>query len=290
MSTVLQHALSSPQLYFSDIQNFRQQFMLGSQHYSTAFNAVYLGAQAATPGMAFLAGYQNAIRCLDVNCPSDQLAAFCVSEKGVKKPWDMATQLSSQGEHKVLNGQKGYVMLMPNELDRLYVVAKNEEGQLCCVYLPSNSLGVSATEPLKAPFVKDIPHSGVSFDQVKISPQQLLDIDGHQPANNPGRYWEDVHVALAMLGWVLREQIESGKSVQELRGEIQLIEQLNASFETSPDYYTLDSIALLDQCHEMMDVGTKNVPENAQKLWMKDRLLLQMGQKIRHLVRAKLTR
>ena len=290
MSTVLQHALSSPQLYFSDIQNFRQQFMLGSQHYSTAFNAVYLGAQAATPGMAFLAGYQNAIRCLDVNCPSDQLAAFCVSEKGVKKPWDMATQLSSQGEHKVLNGQKGYVMLMPNELDRLYVVAKNEEGQLCCVYLPSNSLGVSATEPLKAPFVKDIPHSGVSFDQVKISPQQLLDIDGHQPANNPGRYWADGHVDLAMLGWVLREQIESGKSVQELRGEIQLIEQLNASFETSPDYYTLDSIALLDQCHEMMDVGTKNVPENAQKLWMKDRLLLQMGQKIRHLVRAKLTR
>lgn len=290
MSAVLQHALSSPQLYFSDIQIFRQQFMLGSQHYSTAFNAVYLGAQAATPGMAFVAGYQNAIRCLDKNCPSNQLAAFCVSEKGVKKPWDMATQLSSQGEHKVLNGQKGYVMLMPNELDRLYVVAKNEESQLCCVYLPSNCLGVSATEPLKVPFVEDIPHSGVSFDQVKISSEQLLDIDGHQQANKPFRYWEDVHVALAMLGWVLREQIESGKSVQELRGEIQLIEQLNASFETSPDYYTLDSIALLDQCHEMMDAGTKNVPESAQKLWMKDRLLLQMGQKIRHLVRAKLTR
>lgn len=290
MSAVLQHALSSPQLYFSDIQIFRQQFMLGSQHYSTAFNAVYLGAQAATPGMAFVAGYQNAIRCLDKNCPSNQLAAFCVSEKGVKKPWDMATQLSSQGEHKVLNGQKGYVMLMPNELDRLYVVAKNEESQLCCVYLPSNCLGVSATEPLKAPFVEDIPHSGVSFDQVKISSEQLLDIDGHQQANKPFRYWEDVHVALAMLGWVLREQIESGKSVQELRGEIQLIEQLNASFETAPDYYTLDSIALLDQCHEMMDTGTKNVPESAQKLWMKDRLLLQMGQKIRHLVRAKLTR
>ena len=290
MSAVLQHALSSPQLYFSDIQIFRQQFMLGSQHYSTAFNAVYLGAQAATPGMAFVAGYQNAIRCLDKNCPSNQLAAFCVSEKGVKKPWDMATQLSSQGEHKVLNGQKGYVMLMPNELDRLYVVAKNEESQLCCVYLPSNCLGVSATEPLKAPFVEDIPHSGVSFDQVKISSEQLLDIDGHQQANKPFRYWEDVHVALAMLGWVLREQIESGKSVQELRGEIQLIEQLNASFETAPDYYTLDSITLLDQCHEMMDAGTKNVPESAQKLWMKDRLLLQMGQKIRHLVRAKLTR
>lgn len=290
MLAVLQHALLSPQLHFSDIQTFRQQFILGTQHYSTAFNALYLGAQSATPGMAFLAGYQNAIRCLDVNCPSDELAAFCVSEKGVKKPWDMTTQLSSQGGRKILNGKKGYVMLMPNELDRLYVVAKNDEGQLCCVYLPSDSLGVSATEPLKAPFVEDIPHSGVSFDQVVISSEQLLDIDGHQQANKPFRYWEDVHVALAMLGWVLRQQIEASKSLQELSNEIHLIEQLNTSFEETPDYYTLDSIALLDQCHEMIDAGSKNVSESAQKLWMKDRLLLQMGQKIRHLIRAKLTR
>jgi hypothetical protein len=290
MLAVLQHALLSPQLHFSDIQTFRQQFILGTQHYSTAFNALYLGAQSATPGMAFLAGYQNAIRCLDVNCPSDELAAFCVSEKGVKKPWDMTTQLSSQGGRKILNGKKGYVMLMPNELDRLYVVAKNDEGQLCCVYLPSDSLGVSATEPLKAPFVEDIPHSGVSFDQVVISSEQLLDIDGHQQANKPFRYWEDVHVALAMLGWVLRQQIEASKSLQELSNEIHLIEQLNTSFEETPDYYTLDSIALLDQCHEMIDAGSKNVSESAQRLWMKDRLLLQMGQKIRHLVRAKLTR
>lgn len=290
MLAVLQHALSSAQLHFSDIQTFRQQFILGTQHYSTASNAVYLGAQSATPGMAFLAGYQNAIRCLDENCPSNELAAFCVSEKGVKKPWDMATQLSSADGRKILNGQKGYVMLMPNELDRLYVVAKNEEGQLCCVYLSSNRLGVSATEPLKAPFVEDIPHSGVSFDQVEITSEQLLDIDGHQQANKPFRYWEDVHVALAMLGWVLRQQIEAGKSVQELSNEIQLIEQLTTSFEESPDYYTLGSITLLDQCHEMMDAGSKNVSESAQKLWMKDRLLLQMGQKIRHLVRAKLTR
>jgi hypothetical protein len=290
MLAVLQHALLSPQLHFSDIQTFRQQFILGTQHYSTAFNALYLGAQSATPGMAFLAGYQNAIRCLDVNCPSDELAAFCVSEKGVKKPWDMTTQLSSQGGRKILNGKKGYVMLMPNELDRLYVVAKNDEGQLCCVYLPSDSLGVSATEPLKAPFVEDIPHSGVSFDQVVISSEQLLDIDGHQQANKPFRYWEDVHVALAMLGWVLRQQIEARKSLQELSNEIHLIEQLNTSFEETPDYYTLDSIALLDQCHEMIDAGSKNVSESAQRLWMKDRLLLQMGQKIRHLIRAKLTR
>ena len=290
MFAVLQHALSSPQLYFSDIQTFRQQFILGSQHYSSAFNAVYLGAQAATPGMAFLAGYQNAIRCLDVNCPSDALAAFCVSEKGVKQPWDMATQLSSIGECNILSGQKGYVMLMPNELDRLYVVAKDESGQLCCVYLPSNSLGLSATEPLKAPFVEDIPHSGVNFDQVKISSEQLLCLDGHQQANKPFRYWEDVHVALAMLGWVLRQQIEAGGSLQKLSNEIHLIEQLIASFEERPDYYTLGSITLLDQCHEMMDACSKNVSKSAQKLWLKDRLLLQMGQKIRHLIRAKLTR
>ena len=289
MSAVLQHALSSPQLHFSDIQIFRQQFMQGSQYYSTAVNAVYLGAQSATPGMAFLAGYQNAIRCLDVNCPSDALAAFCVSEKGVKKPWDMATQLSSQGERTVLDGQKGYVMLMPNELDRLYVVAKNEEGQLCCVYLPNNSLGVSASEPLKAPFVEDIPHSGVSFDQVEISPEKLLDIDGHQQANKPFRYWEDVHVAIAMTGWMLRKLSENSKLESHKAGLLELICQLIEKFEAEPDYYSLEGLDLLDECHQLLDVAAVNLSASALSLWKQDRLLLQMGLKIRHQIRMKLS-
>jgi hypothetical protein len=285
----LQYAFASPQLQFSNIQTFRQHLASGFQQYTTVYNALYLGAQAATPGMAFLAGYQNAIRCLDPSCPDDELAAFCVSEKGIKKPWDMETCISSSQEGCYLNGNKGYVMLLPDELDRMYVVAKNAEGQLRCLYLPANSSGVSVTEALLAPFVEDIPHAGVCFNQVLIPADQLFDIDGHQQANKPFRYWEDIHVALAMMAWMLRELIEKGQSLAQRDDLVQSICQLIESFETQPDYYSLDSFLLLDESHEIMEKYSHSLSENSKKLWGKDRLLLQMGQKIRHLVRLKMS-
>jgi hypothetical protein len=285
---LLQHALAHPQLQFSDIQVFRQHLSEGFQSYSTVDNALYLGAQSATPGMAFLAGYQNAIRCLDADCPNDELAAFCVSEKGVKKPWDMATHISIDDGNYCLNGQKAYVMLLPNVLDRMYVVAKNADDQLRCLYLSVNSSGVSATDLLSAPFVKDIPHRGVRFDNVLIPADQLFDIDGHEQANKPFRYWEDVHVALSMMGWMSRELLESGQSFNDLAAMMQLINDLTNSFSEHPGYYSLDSIAWLDKSHEMIDYHAQYLSDTVRKLWLKDSLLLQMGQKMRHLVKAKI--
>jgi hypothetical protein len=285
---VLKHALAHPQLQFSDIQVFRQQLSAGFQSYSTVDNALYLGVQSATPGMAFLAGYQNAIRCLDADCPNDELAAFCVSEKGIKKPWDMATHISIADGSYCLNGKKGYVMLLPNELDRMYVVAKNSADQLRCLYLPVNSSGVSATDSLSAPFVEDIPHSGVRFDNVLIPEGQLFDIEGHQQANKPFRYWEDVHVALSMMGWMSRELLENGRSFNDLTDMMELINDLTKSFEKHSGYYSVESISCLDKSHEMMDHHAQYLSAEVRNLWLKDRLLLQMGQKMRHLVKAKI--
>jgi hypothetical protein len=285
---LLQHALIRPQLKFSDIQIFRQRLSAGFKSYSTVHNALYLGAQSATSGMAFLAGYQNAIRCLDADCPNDELAAFCVSEKGIKKPWDMATHISIADGTCCLNGQKGYVMLLPHELDRMYVVAKNSEDKLRCLYLSVNSSGVSATDSLSAPFVEDIPHRGVRFNNVLIPADQLFDIEGHEQANKPFRYWEDVHVAVSMMGWMSRELLENGQSFSDLAAMIELINDLTNSFAEHPGYYSLDSIVWLDKSHEMMDYHAQYLSEAARKLWLKDSLLLQMGQKMRHLVKAKI--
>jgi hypothetical protein len=285
---LLQHALAYPQLQFSDIQSFRQQLSAGFQSYSTGDNAFNLGAQSATPGMAFLAGYQNAIRCLDADCPNDELAAFCVSEKGIKKPWDMVTHISIADGSYCLNGRKGYVMLLPNELDRMYVVAKNSEDQLCCLYLSVNSSGVSSTDSLSVPFVEDIPHRGVRFDNVLIPKDQLFDIEGHQQANKPFRYWEDVHVALSMMGWISRELLENGHSFNDLTDMMEIINDLTKSFEKHSGYYSLESISCLDKSHEMMNHYAQYLSAKVRKLWLKDKLLLRMGQKMRHLVKAKI--
>ncbi len=264
--------------------------LFGFQQYNSSLNAIFLGAQADSPGMAFLSGYQNAIRCLDKNCPANELAAFCVSEKGVKKPWDMMTSIVATGDGYRLSGQKGYVMLMPDELDRLYVIAKSENEQLVCAFLNSASKGLTVTEALKAPFVEDIPHTGVGFNQVHIAEAQLLKIDGHKEANKPFRYWEDIHVSLSMMAWMLREGLNNGKSLQDFEDLTRLMCQLNEKFEEQPDYYSAESFPLLDECQDVLENHSKNLSQTSQNAWKKDRLLLQMGQKIRHFVRAKIAR
>lgn len=294
LDEVLQQSLRLPLLSYSDLAQFRRQLTLGLQQNSSTLNSVFLGGQSATPGMAFLSGYQNAIRCLDRECPDDLLAAFCVSEKGVKKPWDMLTRLTlvssdsdSNAKSYQLSGKKGYVMLLPDDLDRLYVITKNEAEQLRCVYLSSKATGVSITEPLKAPFIQDIPHSGVGFSNVSIEETQLMDIDGHQEANKPFRYWEDVHVTLAMMAWMLRG-IADAKDHSNTEMLFLHMKQLVVLFEESPEYYSLESFSILDDCQNALEHCSKMLPENLNIQWKTDRALLQMGQKIRQLVKSKM--
>lgn len=286
---MLLQSFALPQLTFSDLSVFRQSFSQGLERYTSIMNAIYMGAQAATPGMAFLAGYQNAIRCLDPDCPNDFMAAFCVSEKGVKKPWDMASQIQMQDSGYLLEGNKGFVMLLPGDLDRLYVVAKLGQN-LKCVFLESNSEGLQITEPLKAPFIEDIPHSGVCFEQVAITASQLMPIDGHQGANKPFRYWEDMHVALSMLAWMVREAMENGKSWQDLTNLTEQMCQLIEKFAEQADYYSKASLDALDKTHELLESHADLMAHSSQLMWQKDRLLLQMGHKIRQLIRAKIAR
>lgn len=298
LETRLLHALQQPLLAYSNIESFRQKMAASFQQSSLTnkplkkssllHSAFFLGAQSATPGMAFLSGYQAALRCLDPLCPNDQFAAFCVSEKGIKKPWDMKTQLHRNASYWRLNGGKGFVMLLPNTIDRLYVVAKREDGSLSCVQFPADTVGLSVTESLNAPFIKDIPHAGVLFDQVIIQDDQILTTDAHQQANKPFRYWEDVHVAMSMAGWMLRQLSESSgfEAIKTLMMDkfCQLIEK----FEECPDYYSLEGLDILDDCHQLMDLNSKNVTAKALEAWQTDRLLLQMGFKIRQQIRLKL--
>jgi hypothetical protein len=290
LQAILLQSFSHPQLNFRDLPSFRQSFSQGLQSYTSIFNAIYMGGQAATPGMAFLAGYQNAIRCLDPNCPNELMAAFCVSEKGVKKPWDMASQVTKQEQGFQLNGNKGFVMLLPEELDRLYVVAKSEQAQLKCVFFSSDADGLQVMDSLKAPFIEDIPHSAVSFNQLEIPASQMMAIDGHQQANKPFRYWEDMHVALAMMAWMVREAIENGHSWQSLTNVTEQMCQLIEKFEEQADYYSNKSLDDLDKSHEILESHANMMAQSSQILWQKDRLLLQMGHKIRQLIRAKIAR
>jgi hypothetical protein len=257
--------------------------------HSLQHSAFFLGAQSSTPGMAFLSGYQSALRCIDPQCPNDQFAAFCVSEKGVKKPWDMETKLQPSESGYLLNGRKGFVMLLPNVIDRLYVIAKCEDNSLSCVQLSANAVGLSVAESLNAPFIQDIPHAGIVFNDVAISANDILTTEAHQQANKPFRYWEDVHVAIAMAGWMLRHLASTSDFEADKALMMKLICQLIERYEDQPDYYSLASLDILDECHQLLDKLSKDLPAPILKVWQKDRPLLQMGYKIRQQIRLKFT-
>ena len=70
---------------------------------------------------------------------------------------------------------------------------------------------------------------------------------------------------------------------------MELICQLIEKFEEEPDYYSLEGLNLLDKCHQLLDTASVNLSETALSIWKKDRLLLQMGLKIRHQIRSKLS-
>jgi hypothetical protein len=311
VQNILQQSLALPQLSYSDIFQFKQQLSVGLKTLSPVLNSVFLGAQVATPGMAFLSGYQNAIRCLDPACPIDEFAAFCVSEKGVKSPWDMESKIIPVADGYCLSGQKGFVMLLPHELDRLYVIAKSETNELKCVFVSREIVGLEVTESLNAPFIKDIPHRGVRFSDVQLSSSQVLAIDGHYEANKPFRYWEDIHVTISMLAWMLRHCREETKIIEkrlannelasnefdynrlgsEAWDEITgLITQLIEQFENSSEYYSIDAFSLFDDATVALEKYSILLSGDALNQWKTDSALLLMGQKIRQLVQEKLFR
>ena len=181
-------------------------------------------------------------------------------------------------------------MLLPADLDRLYVIAKDQAEHLRCVHFQSNTTGIRLTEPLRAPFIEDIPHSGVIFDSLLISNNQLMPIDGHAEANKPFRYWEDVHVTLAMMAWMFRCLFDLPEKTQQvLQQDLQQkMAQLVDQFETSPDYYGVKSFSLFEDCQAILDRCGNNLLPKQQKQWQKDRMLLQMGHKIRGIIKAKI--
>ena len=270
-----------PAFRYTDVGGWRK-FLSENLCARGTLQAAFVGGlHAATPGMAFLFGYQAAVRQLDANCPADKLAALVVSEKGVKSPKDFKTHLQREPAGYLVSGEKSHAMLVPEHLDIMYLVAK-EDDNLVGVRLddiaermhePESGLSVKA--PVQSPFVRDIPHASIILNKVAVD--ELMVADGHKSWNKPFRYWEDMHVAAAMLGWMYRW---SGKKA-ELNDQFQ---QLQYAFTQSPEYYQLASFDLLDTVLNSLDKAAEQLSSENDSLWQQDRLLMLMGANIRKAV------
>jgi hypothetical protein len=159
--------------------------------------ALHGGRFSATPGLAFLAGYQAALRALWPAAPKT-LGALCVSEQRSTRPADMQTRLNGLQ----LTGRKDFVTAA-EAADWLLVSAREDaEGEpvrLVLAVVHNGAQGVQV-EPLPAlPLMPDIGHARLHLQAAHC---ERLPGDGWSDYVKPFRTLEDVHVLAALTAWL----------------------------------------------------------------------------------------
>ncbi|WP_152225910.1 acyl-CoA/acyl-ACP dehydrogenase [Pseudomonas sp. SCB32] len=159
--------------------------------------AVLGGRLAATPGLAFLAGYQAALRALWPAAPLG-LGALCVTEKKSVRPADLQTRLDGL----VLHGQKDFATAADRAAWWLVAARDEDDGEaprLAMAVVLAGAPG-ARLEPLPAlPLLPDIPHARLLLDGAHC---ERLPGDGWETYSKPFRTLEDTHVLAAICAWL----------------------------------------------------------------------------------------
>lgn len=247
--------------------------------------ALALGYRSATLSSAFFCGYQLAMRHLDESLKPDEFAAFAASEKGAKSSRDFSSRVITENTGKLLNGTKSHVMLAHQGiLDFVYVLANDSDSELVCVKVKTSRDGI---EPLCSdkpqPFVKDVPHSPLKFNNVVCETDYFLH-QAHQRCFKPFRFWEDVMVGLSFSGWMLRHcQSDSLKQTLLISAA-----ELSQAYRVDSQYYTSSSIDAIEHTLKLLSRCNNELSDLHRKAWQQDNVVLMLGAAAREKVKTKL--
>ena len=164
------------------------------------FELAVLGGQAMpTPGLAFLTGYQAALRVLWPSAPPS-LGALCASEKRSVRPADMHMRLDMEALR--LSGSKDFVT-GGMDADWLLVAARSETisepPRLSLAVVYPGEPGVRL-EPVPAlPLMPEVGHARLHLDQALC---ERLAGDGWDAYVKPFRSLEDLYVLSALCAWL----------------------------------------------------------------------------------------
>ncbi|WP_201196542.1 acyl-CoA dehydrogenase family protein [Pseudomonas fluorescens] len=159
--------------------------------------AVAGGRLMATPGLAFLVGYQAALRMLWPSAPLS-LGALCATEQRSLRAADMQTRLNDLR----LSGRKDFVTA-GDAADWLLVAARSEAPgtdprlSLAVVYPGEPGVQVETLPPM--PLMPDLSHGRLVLDNALC---ELLAGDGWDAYVKPFRTLEDLYVLSAMGAWL----------------------------------------------------------------------------------------
>ena len=164
----------------------------------TPFELAVLGARSmATPGLAFLVGYQAALRVLWPSAPQS-LGALCATEQRSVRPADMHTRLDDLR----LSGRKDFVTA-GDAAEWLLIAARceapGETPRLNLAVAYAGEPGVTLEKLPAISLMPDISHGRVLLDGALC---ELLAGDGWDAYVKPFRTLEDLYVLSAMTAWL----------------------------------------------------------------------------------------
>jgi len=239
-------------------------------------------------GLAFAAGYSGALQSLlpDADLP----CALCVTEAEGNHPRAIRATLNpaQAGFGYVLNGTKTFVTF--GNLAQTLIIAAHagERGdgtpELAVVSIPAERDGVSLQKLPPIPFVPEIPHARVEFENVSVEARERLDGDGYLGYVKPFRTIEDIHVYGAtlayLLGLVNRTRAPSGL-MAELVAAIVTLDRLRESAPLDPIVHiafhgvsqNLDRLFSSDVFASIWDAA----PAEERERWERDRKLLRVA-------------
>jgi len=242
------------------------------------FELAVLGGRAmATPGLAFLIGYQAALRVLWPSAPA-ALGALCATARRSVRPADMHSRL----EGLRVTGRKDFVTA-GLEAEWLLVAARceaaGESAQLKLAVVYPGEPGVTLEALPTLPLMPEVGHARLTLQHAAC---ELLAGDGWDAYVKPFRSLEDLYVLAALVAWLYGVGQESAWP-QAL--QLRLLGLLGGCAEGSRQ--CADSVGchlllggLFAQFHALrgeLDQALAAGPEQWAQLWQRDQGVLALA-------------
>ena len=242
-------------------------------------------------GFAFAGGYAAALHAMVPSIAMETLASFAATEERGAHPRAITTTLTSAGDGFALSGSKKWVTLGPDGGEVLVVArlgesTANERPTLRVVRVDARGHGVTITALPQAPFVPEIAHASISFDDVRLAAHAVLPGDGYDAYLKPFRTIEDIHVHAALWAWLIAIGVRARWPREVVAAATALLVATRAlSFEpaSSPHVHVAlgGVIAATKGLVASLDSSWANVDPALRARWERDRVLLDVASSAR---------
>ena len=270
------------------------------------------GFVADRPAYAFAAGYQEAIQCLLAGAipdPGQAKTALCATEEGGNHPRAIRTHLAVDGDRddtadRIASGPAGVPIYrmhgekrwatLGSRAERYLVLAsagrQDDRGRnvLTAVLIPADRDGIAVTDAPAAelPFVPEIAHARLGFDNVLVKADEILPGDGYDRYLKPFRTIEDCHVHAALAAWqlqVARRAEWPEHAIEAILALLSGASALAAADPSSPATHLALAglIARAETLAADHDGYWPRVDRETRARWKRDRALLQVAGKAR---------